>query len=686
MGPRPLHVLLLLLAACAAAKKDERPEVDRIRIEGNKALSDSDLKRKILTSESSFWPEWVPLLGEAHHFDPSAWAADLRRIERYYQTQGYYQAKVLDAEVEEVKPGHLALKLELEEGKPARLLEIDIQGLDALPPEHREAVVRGLPLHKLAIFREEDWAVAKAQLLRHLQEKGYAEATLEAEAQVDELLNIVRVRLEVTPRQRYRFGRVLVATGPDPRVPNKVVQEQVESVIHSGDWYDESLLTEAQARVFQLGVFAAVKVNRGAPEREKGVVPVVADVREAPFHTLRAGGGFGIDQLRDEVRATGEYTDRDFFGGLRRFTVKGKAGWAFLPNVVDVARSSPGAQNGPIFSVLGEFEQPRFLARSVSLQTSLELNSGLEPAYRFIGGTFKAGLPWRPTPRVTVFPSYNLDVYFLSAQVPLGGSGPETLFGCPNTCIVSYLEQTVEYDRRDDRLEPRSGTYLALSLQEGGGPLGGVFKYVRVMPEARGYVSFGLEKRFTLAARVKAGSLWSFNSGGESPIVARFFSGGNDMRGFSMRRLSPMLVVQQPGATVTPGQPIPSVAVPVGGKGLLEASLEARYNVWGDLVLALFGDTGAVTADTLGAVGGDKLWPYLYVAVGAGFRYRTPLGPIRVDLAFRLPVGTPQYTTSSVPNLAPAGSPFCFVGDANRSYAGSPEGACGFHLSIGEAF
>ncbi len=472
-----------------------------------------------------------------------------------------------------------------------------------------------------------------------------------------------------------------------------MVQEAVESVIHPGDWYDESLLAEAQGRVFQLGVFAAVKVNRGAPEREKGVVPVIADVRESPFHTLRAGGGFAIDQVRNEVRLTGEYTDRNFLGGLRRFTVKGKAGWAFLPNVVNVAAGSAGSQNGPIFSVVTEFEQPRVLARTLSLQTSVELNSGLEPAYRYIGGTYKLGLPWRPTPRVTVFPSYDLDVYFLSAQVPVGAAGPEALFGCPDTCIVSYLEQTVEWDRRDDRLEPRSGFYAQLSLQEGGGPLGGVFTYLRLAPDLRGYVSFGLEKRFTLAARVKAGTLLSFNADGGSPIVSRFFSGGNDMRGFGTRRLSPMQVYQQPGTTAKDikDNVVPSVAVPVGGKALFEASLEARYNVWGDLVLAVFGDSGMVTQDSLGAVGLSKLWPFFYVAVGAGFRYRTPLGPIRVDLAFRLPIGGPQdlsYAPLSDPRqrLAVPGSPLCFVGDAQHSYPGSPEGACAFHLSIGEAF
>jgi len=46
-------------------------------------------------------------------------------------------------------------------------------------------------------------------------------------------------------------------------------------------------------------------------------------------------------------------------------------------------------------------------------------------------------------------------------------------FGCNLLCVLSYLEQTVEFDRRDDRNQPHQGYYLALSLQEGGGPLQG---------------------------------------------------------------------------------------------------------------------------------------------------------------------------------------------------------------------
>ena len=294
---------------------------------------------------------------------------------------------------------------------------------------------------------------------------------------------------------------------------------------------------------------------------------------------------------------------------------------------------------------------------------------------------------------MTIFPSYNLDVYYLSSQLSLSTAAPAALLGCPTICVISYLEQTIEWDRRDSKLEPKTGTFFGLSLQEGG--LGGVFAFLRVQPEARGYISFGEDKKVTLAAKLKLGTLHSFNRDSGSPILARFFSGGSAMRGFSTRRLSPMIEV--PNAHSAPVMPEPppveqqviaGETVPIGGKGLLEASVELRWNVWGDLVLAVFSDTGMVTWESFAESKGQE--KFIYTSVGLGARYRTPLGPIRVDFAVRLPLGDPQRlnpTGRVDPRKVQYPTGGCFgLGDTGSNWGGSPEGICAFHLSIGEAF
>jgi translocation and assembly module TamA len=173
---------------------------------------------------------------------------------------------------------------------------------------------------------------------------------------------------------------------------------------------------------------------------------------------------------------------------------------------------------------------------------------------------------------------------------------------------------------------------IGLSLQEGGGPLGGDFTYLRVLPDLRGYVSVGEENRLTFATRLRIGEL--FPIGGQSAVVTRFFGGGGiSMRGFNDRRLSPLLEAPAPPS---PGSTPVTLTLPIGGDGLIEGSFETRLQVTQSLVLAAFVDYGQVTE---GRIGPDDVSTLLW-AVGFGLRYRTPIGPIRVDFARRLQART----------------------------------------------
>lgn len=734
--------LLLLAAGCAStsgATRPDQPKVVDLEIEGTEELKASDIKEKIVTSETPWWEPLNPFVGP-NYFDENAWQADLRRIKRYYQSRGYYQMRLESEQLEDtvVRKGEdaVALRVRIQtEGEPTRVGEFVVEGMEELPPEQRARVLEELPLappregEEPAIFREEGWEETKGLMQQRLRELGYAEAEVDGEVRVDLASNEARVRLEVKPGPRYRFGNIFVATDANPQVKPLRIIEQAQGAIRKGDWYSESALSEAQARVFRMGVFGAVKVNRGAPDREARTVPVVVDVREAPFRSIRLGGGIGLDSARQEVRAVGEWTDRNFLGGLRRLTLGGRVGYAFIPNLgaafdrIDTdGDGEPDAPNlstphGFVFQLSTQFEQPRFLARDLRLQTTLTAERGLEQAYDFIGGRLRGGVIWQPRPQLSLFPSYNLEIYRLQGQRGLQDQTtvPTLVLGCPpnggqeDTCniSVSYLEQVAEWDRRDDPIAPRRGFYTALSLQEGGGPFQGDYTFLRVLPDVRGYYTFGPGGGFTLAARLRLGTLLTpvvTNEAGErirqeSAIVNRFFAGGGaSMRGFNSRRLSPMNI-SNPDAE----QPSDQI-VPIGGNSLLETSVELRFKVLGNLSLAAFHDSGLVGAGPLnigphqadvreesGRVFGD----YHYQAVGLGLRYLTIVGPLRLDIARRLNIGRPlpifDPATGGATTLGGFGDCFGIGGvdqgeAAGNLYAGSPEGYCTFFLSIGEAF
>ncbi len=442
-------------------------------------------------------------------------------------------------------------------GLPTRVSKVRLSGIESLPPEHRAAVWGALPLKEGGVFLEEPWERTERLLTRALVELGYGTASVETEAFVNLAAREARLELEVHPGRRYRFGEVRVDLPEGARVGAERIAEQVHRALRDEPWYSESALAEAQARVFALGVFTEATVRPGSFGSESGEVPVVVRVREAPYRTVRLGVGVGFEQRRNGVHALAELIHRDFMGDLRRLDLELSAGYAFIPNVYAVATGADVLiRHGAVARLAAELEQPRLFRPELRLDGRLELERGLEPAYAFSGGRARVGTPWRPLEWLTITPSYNLELYVLEAgRAELRRDAPTLLFGCPAVCVLSYLEQRVEIDRRDDRREPRHGYYGALSLQIGGGPLGGTFRHVRLLPEARGYLS--PVERLTLSARVRVGTL--LPASGEAfdgPIVARFHSGGDRMRGFSARRLSPMYVVpfENPGASTTPSR------------------------------------------------------------------------------------------------------------------------------------
>ena len=216
-----------------------------------------------------------------------------------------------------------------------------------------------------------------------------------------------------------------------------------------------------------------------------------------------------------------------------------------------------------------------------------------------------------------------------------------------------------------------TGTYVSLSLQGGGGPLGGDFDYVRVLPDARVYTASASDNALTLSARLRAGELWPWSGNpDDSAVVTRFYAGGAiSMRGFSDRRLSPLLLVPPP-----PGAPNVQLTVPIGGNGLIDGSFEARYSVTKSLRVAAFVDFGQVTHGRL--TPGDM--PNVMWAVGVGVRLITPIGPIRVDLARRLPFGDlpTLYAVDAAGAIAPVpyvANNSCFgLWRLERGHAGRP--------------
>jgi translocation and assembly module TamA len=448
-------------------------------------------------------------------------------------------------------------------------------------------------------------------------------------------------------------------------VPRARIREEAEVVLRPGDTYDSSELGRVQARVFDLGVFGGVRVGAGDPDPRRQTVPVVVSVREAPFRTVRAGPGIAIQANRYELDGIAGWSHRNWFGGLRKLNLDLRAGyaWRFNPD-----------KEGVVGLLSADFTQPGILTRRIDLNVRTEVERGLEPAYDFWAQRFRIGTPIRFGRVVTVIPSLNLELYEITGAVR--GQNPTTgstllLQTCPgrdpNFCVLSYVEQRISLDLRDDPILTTEGIYLSLALQEGFSVQGNGSSYLRVLPEVRAFMSLPL--RMVLAGRARLGIAHPL-AGGDVPLVAKFTSGGpNLMRGYYQRALSPVIPVLTDGAS--------SVQyIPVGGNGLVDGSLELRFPISGKLAGAAFLDFGNVTNTVAEALDLSNL----QYAAGLGLRYLTVFGPVRVDVAARLPKPGTGMPGVQVQQLGvPLNDPANVIGVHHQPIVS-------VHLSIGEAF
>ncbi len=639
----------LLAAGCLRARGTaDEPVITGIDLQGVQAVDPDELRDALATQASSPLP-WTP----ASRLDPDALAIDRQRILAFYRAHGRYAAAVDAVEILPDGEGRARIVVRIREGPPVRVSQLSIVGLEGAP--EARARLGKLSLAPGDVFTDAAYDAARAELAAALHGNGYPDALVTQEAHVYPDAGTVEVRYTVVPGARYRFGRIQVrGVGAETGAR---IEDQAAIEIRPGEPVDDRAVARAKARIFNLGVFSGVRVTLGALDPETGTVPVLVAVREAPFRTFRVGPGIGFETLRWEAQGLASWSDRNFFGDLRKLEIDLRAGYAWLPDPL-----SP-IQEGPVGLLAVEFTQPAAITREIDLTLRAEAERSLEPGYGYWAERFRVGAPLRLASRWTVAPSYNLEFYQLENVNVASGLVPPQLQNCPGRlCLLSYLEQRVAWDGRDDPLNTRQGIYLSLAVQEGIRVAGIGYRYVSAQPEARFYLPLG--QRTVLAGGARVGAIVPIGEKGPMPIVGLYTGGGpRSMRGYGIERLSPMVFQY--------GQWIPT-----GGNGIFEGSLELRRALVGDLGGAVFVDAG----DVSNASGRPTEWlgaldpSLIQYAVGFGIRYRTPFGPFRADLGFRLPTdfrpGVPFY--ERFPKV-PGG-------------ADHREPIVAFHVTLGEAY
>jgi outer membrane protein insertion porin family/translocation and assembly module TamA len=656
----------------------------------------ADLQEKIATTPSPKFLGLFPgLVYDYELFDPYVLQTDLERVQRYYQARGFYEAHVRAGHVAYLSPTDVRVTIEVEEGAPVIVGTVVVDGLEGLPSS-----VRRDALHAIADsgmepglrFDEDRFAGAEWHLRHALEDESYAYAHVEREARVDLPNHRAAVYFHVQPDQPSTLGAItLVGLGPLPMEP---VQRALD--LHPGERYSASALDSAQQALLDLGVFSSVAIHpeRSDPPPVDRAVPITVQVIPTKLRSLRLGGGVEVDIIKTDVHALAGWSDRSFLGGMRHLDVDVRPGFALYPT--RLPDMQPPTDLLPEARATAKLRQPGFLeARTVGFVRAqlnlypLLLSPEVDPSAPVIGYREARAAVGLDRQFHKLYAELAYDVQLNSPFTYTGELDPDL-----RTAYVAYASLLTTFDLRDDRVKPHDGLYLSNELQVAGGPLGGQAEDVRVQPQARAFLPFG---HATLALRATTGLLFPANyaaslqqeAPGEAPVdvdratwvrdlqlvyLRGFFSGGSvSNRGYPVYGVGPHGPV--PFLAPTVGQRIYSecipgtaaydpgqCALPLGGLTLWEASAELRFPLSDAFEEATFCDASDVQV-------GQAVYRFdqPHLSCGIGLRYQTPVGPIRLDVAYRIPGLNP-----------PPGSP---------DYAGSVLGLpIGVALGIGEPY
>jgi len=478
--------------------------------------------------------------------------------------------------VEAVVPeggGELPVVFRVQAGPRAR---VESAHVDAPVPLPAGTPTREMLVRPGAPYRVRDVARDRNALLTAYRDAGYAQAEVTPEVTLSGDRLQARVVLHVAAGPRVSVDHVVVA-GLE-RTEEEVVRREI--TLKEGGSLGQQQVIESQRRLGALGLFQRVSVAEVDPETP-GRRTVLVSAEEGPLTTVAYGIGYAEGDL---LRGSLEVTRRNLFGMDR--TLSAFARLSF---------------KGSRF--LATFREPYFLGRRQEMFASGFREEGERPFFDFVrhGGLLQTVRPLSSRWSLIVRMGYQR-VHVFNVINP-GQVSRE--FG---NYAVSGPSSSVVNDTRDDPVEPRRGRFLSADVEFSAKRLGGD-TFVKGFVQASTYETLTSRVVLALNARVGLARTIGLEESIFLPRAERFYAGGDySLRGFSLDSV-----------------------LPTGGNALLLGSAELRVDAGRYFSAAVFSDVGNVYP-----LVSDVTLSNLRYTAGVGLRYKSAVGPLRVDWGYKL--------------------------------------------------
>ncbi|HET7708141.1 MAG TPA: BamA/TamA family outer membrane protein [Sphingomicrobium sp.] len=520
--------------------------------------------------------------------------ADAELLAELLRAQGYYDADVTT----EVEARHDSVQVALiaQPGPQYSFESVELPGLAAAGKEadalrHAFAVEAGDP-----VVADEVIAAGVA-LQVALGEEGFALAKI-GEQQIDINHETRRASLElpVDPGPIATFGAIRVS-GEPPFGADHVGRI---ARFDRGEPFRRSRVDDLRRALIATGLVASADVTV-VPAADGRTVDLNVTLVPAPMRTIAGELGYGTGE---GLRAEANWQHRNFFNPEGALTLRGVIGTREQLVSAQVRRSN-FRRRDQVLNLLASISNTELDAYDAK---TIQVGGGIERQSNII---------W-----------HKKWTWSLGAEAL--ATSERGVFGNPlaqetKKFIIVALPASLYYDGSDDLLNPTQGFRLGGRISPEISAYGGSFAYGRLQMDASAYRP--VSGPVVLAGRVRIASIVGASTSGIAPSRRIYSGGGGSVRGYGFQRLGPR----------------DARGDPIGGRGLAEFAVEARYR------LSAFGGNFGIVPFIDGGTLSDKSWPNFQdwqFGAGIGLRYYSNFGPIRVD------VGTPLNPRSGDSRIA----------------------------------
>ncbi|MFN7997235.1 MAG: POTRA domain-containing protein [Bryobacteraceae bacterium] len=585
-----------------------------IEIAGNRYFNTEAIRERMYLMRAS-------LLQFRHgRYSESLLRRDEDAIRSLYQSNGFRDVAVTHKVVDNYKgkSNDLAVSIAIEEGPQYFVHNLQVEGIGKLS---KEDILSQLSSTQGQPFSEYSVAIDRDTILGLYSTRGFPNATFEWSWKLATEPHQVDLRF-VVREGKQEFVRDILISGLET-TRRKLVNSNL--LLKPGDPLSPTAMRDTQHRLYDLGVFARVDTAIQNPDGGTERKYVLYDMEEARKYSIATGFGAEFariggcsDCLDAPAGQTGFAPDvsldvsrLNVWGLGHSLSFRGRV--STLEQRALVNYTAPRFRGNPnltlSFTVLYDNSKDVRTFTAQREEGSVQLSQRLSKATTFL---------YRFTYRQVTVDQGTLKI------------APELIPLYSQPDLVGEASWSMIQDRRDDPIDTHKGIYNTLDLALAPRGLGSQLSFGRFLGRNATYHPIG--KKYVLARNTSFGIVHPLKGTSDPltaiPLPEHLFSGGaNSNRGF-------------PDFQAGPRDSI--TGFPLGGTALLMNQTELRFPLIGlDIGGVLFHDMGNLYSSPSQISfrvnqHGVSDFDYMVHAVGFGIRYRTPIGPVRLDLAYSI--------------------------------------------------